>query len=297
MSKYRKKKDDLEYAKELEEHKKKIAYNIDLLSNYNFAKDYEHLSKLMRRGSIRKKLFDINRYAYDNLLNPSTAKDGNPTFFVSNDYLVKRYKGAIDRWNRIINTHYFLGLLEKYSYEELQDTMAKRVTRNNQKQKELNQPTEPICHYYIPKYDDEVLREANEQAKQLIEKGYTIAGFGSEWLKLKFGMETADRIYPNNTLDAINALDEPAKSAIAKTIISEVKRKGYTTPTELKSIARQELYRQLQRRGLTNKVDQVYRLYIHSILDSLGYTIRNADKELQERFNLKTHIKIIYKPD
>lgn len=300
MSKYRKKKDNEEYSKEFRQHQEKIDFNIDLLSKRDCFKNYIYLNKLLNpnRNSLKKKLYQFNGFAYDNVLNPSTSKDGNLTFFISNRYLAQVYGSDKKAWSKAINTHFFLGLLKKYAYHELQDTQAKRMTKHykDKKQKELNQNTYAISHYFVPKYDNDLLVKADDKARQLLEKKYTIGSFGKDWLKLNFGKDVANEIYPYE--QPINPLDDYIKPLLKKHIERSVKEQGYITPRELQARVKKAILKELpDEHNIKSKIKQIYDLHIDDILKELGYILINANKELQERFNLETHIKIIYEPE
>lgn len=300
MSKYRKKNDNQEYLKEFKQHQEKIILNLELLSKADCFKDYFYLNKLLnpKKNSLLKKLHSFNKFAYYNkVLNPSTAKDGSLTIFVSNRHLAKQYGGDLKVWSKAINTYFFLGMLTKYVYTDLQDTQAKRHTRyyKEKLQRKLNRTTYAIAHYSIPKYDNELLSQANEKAKLLIENKYTIETFGKNWLKLNFGIKVAAEIYPYEKPN--DPLDDTIKYLLKSHITSSIKKQGYITPKELQLKVIQSLLRELpNERGISKKVKQIYRLHIDPLLNGLGFELRNADKELQDKFNLKTHIKIIYEP-
>lgn len=305
MSYYRKKEDVNKYLDKKINHQEIMDYNLEFLVHENCFKDYPYLKKVIARGSLKEKLTDFTKESREKLLNPSTDKQGKTTFFASNRHMSKTYKSATGLWNKAINIFYFLGLIEKITYQKLQHSQAKNRTRKLKgvMDKRLGKTVYPVTHYHFKKLDQETLTKANEQAKKLVENDFKIELFDKEWLAKYIGEAEANRVYPYDQEPTIHIEDEKIIKSIIKILEASIKENGYIKPKDLKELVRQDRLRLTPdpqiRKAINTRVNKVYKLELEEILKENGYKIINSNKELNKKYNLSGngYPKIIVKRD
>lgn len=302
---YRKKEDTIKYSNKKTNHQEIMDYNLELLKFRNCFKDYLYLKKVFAKGNLKKKLKEFTKESSNKSLNPSTDKQGRPTFFASARYLADTYKSTAGSWNAAINIFFFLGLIEKIIYKDLQDTQAKNRTRKHKQKlkEELKKEVKTVTHYHVYKLDNETLIKANEQAKRLIENDFAITTFSKEWLTKTFGEAEANRIYPYKQEPTIHIDDEVIEEYIKKHLEETTQAKGYIRPSELKDLVKQELLSYTNstriRKVIKARVNKVYKSNIKELLKENGYEITWSNDEMNKKYNLigNGYPKIIVKRD
>lgn len=300
MSIYRKKLGKEVYKRELRKHKRHMEKNIEILGDYNCFDDYYYLNKLFKGNSLKKKLFDLNRYARKHLLNPSVAKDNSTTIFAPGRVLARKYGSNNGSWNRAINTFYFLGFINKIIYREAQWTQVKNRSRQIKEDLTAYSGVEykTVSYYHIYRIDKDLLNRANEQAKLLVEKNYKVTTFGKEWLQKNIGEDIADKVYPYNSTLRIFIKDETILFFYMKNLEDYINTYGYVKPKDLKAKVKQDLLINTNdykvKRAINSRVETFYNLNEEEILQ--GYKlITKANKEQVQKYNLSGYCKIIIK--
>lgn len=300
---YRKKEDVKKYLDRLEIHQEIMDYNLDFLKFRDCFKDYPYLKKVFAKGNLKKKLKEFTEESKEKLLNPSTDKQGRPTFFVSARHLSRTYKSTPGSWNIAINIFFFLGLIEKLVYKNLKHSRPKDRTRKlrGDMERELKKRIRPVTHYHLYQLDQETLIKANEQAKRLIENNFTITTFDKEWIKKTFGEAEANRIYPYEHEPEKLIEDAEIKETFEYCLKEIIQDKGYIKPSDLKELVKQEELsftdEPRKRKAIIKRVNRVYKSSLEELLKENGYEITWSNHELNKKYNLSGYYKIIIKRD
>lgn len=284
-------------------HLKKINYNLELISNNTLlAKKYEYLYKIIKKRT--RYLYHFINYSRDKIVNYRRL-GGNHIFFVSNRYLARRYKGHSSTWNRNINIFVLLGLINKHYVNSISPGMVTRKAIRLQKEKSkklnVNKDTiKPINFYTIPLFDDDLLKQANDIAKVMIDSNFRVNGFNKIWIIKTFGVSKANKVFPDDRY--ISEYSNYVRNEIEKFIQQDIIQWGYTTKERIlentiinysnKLVFEYGFIRQQDNPKAI--IEREFDRSINEILNNNNLSYRKANKELKEKFNLDTYRFIIF---
>lgn len=285
-------------------HLEKINYNLELLSDRKRLKEYEYLYKIIKNRLGY--LFNLIDYSKDKIVSDVFRTKDNYIFFVSNRYLARRYKKHTSTWNRNINIFVLLGLINKYSIKSLGKGMASRRAIREQKNKASQLKTnkdniKPITFYTVPKYNEQVLSNANNIAKQMLEANFKVNSFSKIWIIKIFGADVANKVFNDDR--EVTEYSNHVADKIEQFIIEEISEAGYTTKKRILDNVKINYDAELKfEYGFIKQKDEpksiVAREFdrsLNEILSKNSLKYRKANRELKEKFELESYNFIIYK--
>jgi hypothetical protein len=247
-----------------------------------FIEAYPHLFKVIRR--ISDYLYYFLTYADEKkLIGPKSQQ-----FYASSKYLASRFQyGSYQSWNRNLNVFVTLGLIKRVPPEKV---IIK--WRRSENLKEVN-------FYTIPPYTDNLLRRSNRIAKKLLDNNFRMNGFSKNFLIKVFGQKFANNVFPDER--AITEYSNYVALEIEKFILWDVDQNGYTTKDRIlqgvqinTSDLRWQEYG-FHRGSRPNILSREFDRSIKEICDKYDLFYRRANKELKERFGLRSYKNIIYR--
>lgn len=284
-------------------HYVKIEWNLEQLNNEEQLEEkYPFLYRLIKRRL--RFLTQLIEYSREKRFSPVARKEGNYYFFASSRYLSSKYFSSYNTWNRNISIFCTLGLLNKVKIDK--NRMAeRRITRETKAlAMKMNiddhEKLSPINYYTIPIYNRELLMEANQRAKVLLDNNFRANGFSKFFLIKVFGQEFADKIFHDERY--ISEYSQYVQTQIEKFILNDIKRHGYTTKDRILRYV-QVNYSQMQpwehgfKKEIQSKkaiLNREFDRSISEIKDKYNLEYRKANKELKERFKLATSKTVIY---
>ncbi|NHC39376.1 hypothetical protein G6549_05320 [Bacillus sp. MM2020_1] len=287
--------------KETTPHYVKIEWNLEQLSNKEqLEKAYPFLYKVIKRrlNSLSTFIEDSR----DKIFSLVARKEGNYYFFASARYLASQHPSSYSTWNRNISIFCTIGLVNKVKPNNRM--LDRRATRENKKlAKRLNidhEKLSPPNFYTIPIYNDDLLTEANQRAKDLLDNNFRANGFSKNFLIRVFGQEFADSVFHDER--SISEFSQNVQSKIEEFILKDIHRHGYTTKVRILTYVNIK-YSQLkpwengfnkERQNRKSILSREFDRSISEIKEKYNLEYKKANKELKEKFKLDSSKTIIY---
>ncbi|WP_405158490.1 hypothetical protein [Paenibacillus sp. FSL H8-0283] len=268
------------------EHKGIIKRNLKFLDSPESKECYPEVFKRIR--NYQKELADLNEFAKEHVVTENFAtEDGTPIFFASNSFLSRELDKDVQSVSKILGLFTYLGLLIKVKDRELPEFLFKRAKHEAAKNKKHN----TIQYYSIPSYDESVLDYATSKAKEFLEKGLTMKGFGRELILRTISVEEADRVYPKLEGKQLSEKSEQTSRLIENIVLETVGRKGWVTEKE---ILENEI---LKKQGL---ILRKVKMVLPEILDKYGLMKTRLNEKLKAVLGYEgdnnSYPFIIYRP-
>lgn len=272
----------------------KAVYNIELLQsewqkeqieilqnikNYIFSEEFEYeypalYKRISSKLSQLNALIDIAiRNVYDD-----NSYNNKPVFFCGQQELKKVFNtSSAENVSKAIGLFAILNLIEKLSENKIPEKMlnkAKHIAATAGHKKIAN-------HYIINDFGYDLVK-SEEIAVKLAENNFTLKGLSREWVLRTFGVEMANKIYPQYTFE--NAKGTSKKSDkrtdnIVKVIFALIDDKGYATE--------KDIIRLLQRKYGKTKTEIQIKRSLQEILDSYDLKRIRTDKETKEKLGIQ----------
>ena len=197
-----------------------------------FQQEYHDLYLLIRtrRKDLRLILEAVRPY-----LNQNRMINGNPYFYLSYTDLMricnKKSKQAVVQ---SITLFVLVGLMKKVDPHMLPTDMQLKASEACGRY-----ASGKVTNFYqMPVYSKELFVECDERAKQLRKKNITIKGLSREYILRTFGVEEADRVFPqyrteNRNENYFNLSDEKTRK-LGQWVMEQIRSKGFVKEKDIK---------------------------------------------------------------
>lgn len=220
-----------------------------------FQQEYHDLYLLMR---TRRKDLRLILEAVIPYLNQNRIINGKPYFYVSYTDLMricnKKSKQAVVQ---SITLFVLVGLMEKVDPHMLPTDMQLKASKACDRY-----ASGKVTNFYqIPAYCKELFIECNERAKQLRKKNITMKGLSREYILRTFGVEEADRVYPqyrseNRNDNYFNLSDEKTRK-LGQRVMEKIRNEGFVQEKDIKDSG---YWDNIQWQRASNEILRQYRL-------------------------------------
>jgi hypothetical protein len=131
-------------------------------------------------------------------------------------------------------------------------------------------------YYQFNEYGYLLLKQSEEIAKELIEKNISIKGISREYIMRTFGVELADRVFPqykyvNHKGNGNNNKSNDMTMRITKEMLKVINRQGFILEKNIK---------------VNNTIETQWKKSIQEILDTYDLVRVKATKANREKYNI-----------
>lgn len=239
------------------------------LDSKEFQETFPNINKVIRtrKTDIQKILFHMTKYIGEGL-----QLDGKPLFFASMPNLMK----ICDRKNKNIMSQSItlFALLDMLNKVEMSCIPENEL----QKAKSISAQygSRKITNYYqIEEYGFSTLEESEKIAATLIENNMTLKGLTREYILRTFGIELADKVYPQYKTEnrkGTSAKSDRLTGKISLALLETIKNRGYIFEREA---------------NLNGTVGNQWKKSIQEILDTYGLKRVRLNKELKTKYGIE----------
>lgn len=271
---------NIEYVESdwVKDQKLSMMDNVYYLESEEFRIQFPTLSSIIRNRKFHYQSLIVYFIQFVN----DGMKDQEKMIFYSGYDNLMKVCGLSDRKNfaKTLALFALLGLLEKVDEEDIPKKDLKKAksiaaTHNHQKL---------TGFYYFPELGVNTLEMGEVYARILKANNFTLKGLSREYVLRTFGVEVANRIYPQYKYE--NSLGTTEKSNkvtdnIVKVIFDSIDKKGYILEKNIPILYKKRF------KGKTKKqVEIQLKRSINEILD--GYDLKRVrlNKELKEKFGV-----------
>jgi hypothetical protein len=263
----------IEETETQKEMKKMLDANKRLLMSPNLSEIYPYLEKV------------VGRYTYDLYILFDLVKEFLPAgddpklmFFHSIREIAKHMRMSKSSTSDRLNLFVFLELLLKPNEDEIPAELLEQIKAwQDQKGHKYHN-----SFYEIPNYSFTYLDEINMKCKEWVEKGCTLKSVTYEGILRNFGLEEADRVFPQDKGKEIRELNEVVAMKIKQSALEILSDKGWTTEKEV--LYGVTLFFKGQQRFKKNQLKRC----LGELLDEYDLERVRLDKKLKEKLKIKT---------
>jgi len=241
------------------------------LDSEEFKETFPQINKLIRtrKADIQKILMHMTKYISDGL-----QLDGKPLFFASLTSLMKVCeRNSKPKMSQSITLFALLNMLNKVELNCIPENELKRA-----KQISAKYGFKKIVNFYqVEEYGFTTLEDSEKIAATLLDNNMTLKGLSREYILRTFGVELADKVYPQFKFE--NRQGTSAKSGyltgeIALVVLETIKEQGYIFERDI---------------NINGSVGTQWKKSIQEILDSYGLCRVKLNKELKEKYGIKSN--------
>lgn len=240
------------------------------LNSDEFRETFPHINRLIRtrKSDIQNILMHMTKHISDGL-----RHNDKPLFFASLTSLMKICeRNSKDKISQSITLFALLNMLNKVDLscipeEEL--NKAKHISAKYGFKKIVN-------FYQVEEYGFTTLEHSEKIAETLIENNISLKGLSREYILRTFGVDLADKVFPqykHENRQRLSAKSDSLTCDIAKYILDVIKKQGYIFERDI---------------NLPGAVGYQWKKSIQEILDSYGLQRVKLNKELKEKFDIKS---------
>ncbi|MDQ0228599.1 hypothetical protein ACFPRB_18175 [Metabacillus niabensis] len=278
-------------SEEMKRFKESIDLYKELLQSDELEEIHPYFYKVFSRyGHLRdlNQLLDLTKSYVFNYKEPKIV------FYHGIRTLAKYFNRSTSATGTRINFLTLFHLMRKLDEEEVPEDMLKlqkKIKRDNNYQ--YRNTT-----YELPLYSYELFNKIDQKCKLWLEKGCTSRTISYEGILRTFGIEEAERVYPQDRGKEISQINEEIVSQIHYTALMLIEYKGWTTEKEILSNLN------LKFRGQQEFKTTQYKRCIGELIDAYDLEITPSNKIIKEKLNItEEHMsrfsfpKIIIKKD
>ncbi|RKP44481.1 hypothetical protein D7Z26_26585 [Cohnella endophytica] len=265
--------------------KRTLDANKRLLMSSELELLYPHFFKVI-------KPFRDDIYILFDLIKEYLPSGDNPEimFYHSVRAIAEQLNMSPDSANRRIGLFVLLELFLKYDEDnvppELSNKFAQWQNRHNYKYRN--------SVYCVPSYSYNLLSVIDLKCKKYIDNGMTLKSISYEGIYRNFGLEEANRVFPQDANKEINELNEIVSLKLEKTMLYQIETYGFTT--EQFVLEDVKLYFSGQK---LYKTEQLKRC-LGEIIEKYCLCRKRLDKSLKEKLGIMGNgypIVIMYQHD
>ncbi|GMK40904.1 hypothetical protein PCCS19_39600 [Paenibacillus sp. CCS19] len=206
---------------ELQKHMKRtLDSNKRLLMSLELEQLYPYFFKVIK--PYREDLYILFDLVKEYL--PS-GDDPEIMFYHSLRSIAKQLNISPDSANRRMGLFVLLELFLKYDEDNIPPELMKKFTQwqNQNKYKYRNSV------YGVPSYSYDLLSVIDLKCKKYLDNGMTLKSISYEGIYRNFGLEEANRVFPQDANKEINKLNEDVSLQLEKVMLHHIETYGFTT--------------------------------------------------------------------
>ena len=241
------------------------------LDSEEFKETFPQINKLIRtrKADIQKILMHMTKYISDGL-----QLDGKPLFFASLTSLMKVCeRNSKPKMSQSITLFALLNMLNKVELNCIPEDELKKA-----KQISAKYGFKKIVNFYqIEEYGFTTLEDSEKIAATLLDNNMTLKGLSREYILRTFGVDLADKVYPQFKFEnrqGTSAKSDYLTGEIALVVLETIKDQGYIFERDV---------------NLNGTIGIQWKKSIQEILDSYGLRRVKLNKELKEKYGIKTN--------
>ena len=241
------------------------------LDSEEFKETFPQINKLIRtrKADIQKILMHMTKYISDGL-----QLDGKPPFFASLTSLMKVCeRNSKPKMSQSITLFALLNMLNKVELNCIPEDELKKA-----KQISAKYGFKKIVNFYqIEEYGFTTLEDSEKIAATLLDNNMTLKGLSREYILRTFGVDLADKVYPQFKFEnrqGTSAKSDYLTGEIALVVLETIKDQGYIFERNV---------------NLNGTIGTQWKKSIQEILNSYGLRRVKLNKELKEKYGIKTN--------
>lgn len=241
------------------------------LDSEEFKETFPQINKLIRtrKADIQKILMHMTKYISDGL-----QLDGKPLFFASLTSLMKVCeRNSKPKMSQSITLFALLNMLNKVELNCIPEDELKKA-----KQISAKYGFKKIVNFYqIEEYGFTTLEDSEKIAATLLDNNMTLKGLSREYILRTFGVDLADKVYPQFKFEnrqGTSAKSDYLTGEIALVVLETIKDQGYIFERNV---------------NLNGTIGTQWKKSIQEILNSYGLRRVKLNKELKEKYGIKTN--------
>ena len=241
------------------------------LDSEEFKETFPQINKLIRtrKADIQKILMHMTKYISDGL-----QLDGKPLFFASLTSLMKVCeRNSKPKMSQSITLFALLNMLNKVELNCIPEDELKKA-----KQISAKYGFKKIVNFYqIEEYGFTTLEDSEKIAATLLDNNMTLKGLSREYILRTFGVDLADKVYPQFKFEnrqGTSAKSDYLTGEIALVVLATIKDQGYIFERNV---------------NLNGTIGTQWKKSIQEILNSYGLRRVKLNKELKEKYGIKTN--------
>lgn len=235
------------------------------LDSEEFKQTFPQINKLIRtrKSDIQKILMHMTKYISDGL-----QLDGKPLFFLSLNNLMK----VCERKNKntmsqSVTLFALLNMLSKVELNCIPEDELKKAQHISAKYgfKKI------VNFYQIEEYGYSMLEHSEAIARTLLNNNITLKGLSREYILRTFGVELADKVYPQYKFENRQGLSDKSDcltGELSSVVLHTIKAQGYIFEKDV---------------NLQGAVGRQWKKSIQEILDTYGLKRVKLNKALKEQ--------------
>lgn len=239
------------------------------LDSEEFRETFPHINKVIRtrKTDIQKILIHMTKYIGEGL-----QLDGKPLFFASIPDLMKICERT-DRtkMSQSITLFALLNMLNKVELNCIPEEELRRAKSISAKY-----GFKKITNYYqVEEYGFTTLENSEKIAATLIENNMTLKGLSREYILRTFGVELADKVYPQYKTEnrkGTSARADRLTGEISFAVLDTIKEQGYIFERDV---------------NLKGMIGTQWKKSIQEILDTYGLKRVRLNKELKTKYGIE----------
>lgn len=239
------------------------------LDSEEFKQTFPQINKLIRtrKTDIQKILMHMTKYISDGL-----QLDGKPLFFSSLTTLMQVCeRNSKPKMSQSITLFALLNMLNKVELSCIPEdelNKAKHISAKYGFKKIVN-------FYQIEEYGFSTLENSELIAGTLLDNNVTLKGLSREYVLRTFGIETADRVFPqykHENRQGLSAKSDYLTGEIANVVLNTIKTQGYIFEKDVNT---------------NGAIGRQWKKSIQEILDSYGLKRVKLNKELKGKYKIR----------
>ncbi|MEC0106770.1 hypothetical protein P4H27_07440 [Paenibacillus taichungensis] len=260
---------ETEFQKQM---KRTLDANKRLLKSNGLDKMYPHFHKV-----IKPYINDL--YILFDMIKENLPNGDNPhiMFYHSIRKIAQILRMSADTANRRMGLFCLLELILKLEDESIPENLLVSL---RQWQKDNGYQYHSTV-YGIPSYSYDLLCLIDEKCKKYIQNGMTSKTISYEGIFRSFGLDEANRVFPQNKDKEINELNDAVSRQFEATMLRLIKDQGYTSEKQV--LEEVKLYFRGQQRY---KQEQLKRC-LSEIIDKYSLVLVRVNKLLKEKLGLQ----------
>ena len=239
------------------------------LDSEEFKQTFPQINKLIRtrRTDIQKILMHMTKYVSDGL-----QLDGKPLFFSSLTNLMKvcerKNKNTMSQSITLFALLNMLNKVELNCIPEDELKKAKHISAKYGFKKIVN-------FYQIEEYGFSTLENSEAIAGTLLDNNVTLKGLSREYILRTFGVELADKVYPQfkyENRQGLSAKSDYLTGELANVVLQTIQEQGYIFEKDV---------------NIDGAIGRQWKKSIQEILDSYGLKRVKLNNELKDRYKIE----------
>ncbi|GGE76149.1 hypothetical protein GCM10007140_27360 [Priestia taiwanensis] len=205
-----------------------------------------------------------------------SGDDPRLLFYHSIETIAKKFGRSKSVTHTRMNLFTFFNLLSKLNVEEVPKQLLdiQQSIRKKKGYKYLNST------YEMHLYSYDFFKEIDSKCKMWLQKKCTTKTINYEGIMRNFGIEEANRVFPQDKGKEISTLSEDVVSMMHKTVLENIKQKGWTSEREVLDSVK------LYFKGQQNFKEKQFKICLGEMLNAYHLECIRLNKEIKGEMNI-----------